>query len=75
MNQLTPIFIGMIGMRNVNIEIDDKGMYSVTALQIGTENSIKIHGETPGQLERNLIIGGLFSEDEARQITYKIVHR
>lgn len=75
MTQWKPIFTGMIGMRRVQVEAGDSGLYRVTTFHRGTEITMQVHGDTPGDLEQNLREQGLFSDAEAEEIAQKIVYR
>lgn len=75
MTQWKPIFTGMVGMRQVQVEIADSGLYRVKTLHRGTEVTLQVQGDTPGDLEQNLRERGLFSDSEAREIAHKIVYR
>jgi len=75
MNQWKPIFTGMIGMRQVQIEAGDSGIFRVTTFQQGTEITIQVHGDTPGDLEQNLRDKGNFSSNEAQEIAHKLIYK
>lgn len=75
MSQWKPIFIGMISMRQVQLETGEGNMYRVITFNRGTEVTMKIHGDTPGDLEQNLREQGLFSDTEASEIARKLIYR
>lgn len=75
MTRWKPIFTGMIGMREVHLEVNDSNFYRVTTFQRGTEVTMQVHGDTPGDLERSLREQGLFSDREAREIARRVIYR
>lgn len=64
MAQWKPIFTGMIGMRQIQLEADEGNMYRVITFNRGTQVTMQIHGDTPGDLEQHLREQGEFSDTE-----------
>lgn len=75
MTQWKPIFTGMIGMRQVEVDVADSGQYRVSTFHRGTEVTMLVHGDTPGDLEQHLREQGLFSANEAEEIARRIIYR
>lgn len=75
MEQWKPVFIGVVGSREVSVERGDAGTFRVKTVQQGTEIVCDIHGESPGDLEQNLREQGRFSTDEAHEIVRQLLYR
>ncbi len=75
MDEWTEIHNCMIGNRCVKIERGHDTLLRVTASMYGSDQEIRISGDTLGQLEERLVAGGVFTTSEAKEIIYKILRK
>jgi len=71
----TPIYIGIIGGRNVRIEIDGSSALRAITTLPGSDEEVIINGGTRDELEDRLVVYAEFSERQAIHILRKAMER